>query len=284
MEHFKITPGAGLSGTALKTIALILMVLDHIYYMFSFTGAIPVWFSMLGRLSAPLFLFCLVEGFTHTHNRKKYFLKVYLISICMNGLLFFMQFGGLFQRPDGFFPANGMMTAFTLLMVMFQGMDWIGQKRWLRGFAAFLLPLVWPILANLLSMALPQLMNPIGLIAYTILPMWNSSLDASVTTMITGLLLYFFRKNRKLQVSAFALFTFLWFFVLVGHLFSAQPGFAWSQMFTTYYEWYGAFAALLMLCYNGKRGSGHQKFFYCFYPAHIYLLHAAAWGVWILLN
>ena len=47
----------GLDGTQLKTIALVLMVLDHIHYFFEFTGWVPTWFSMLGRLSAPLFLF-----------------------------------------------------------------------------------------------------------------------------------------------------------------------------------------------------------------------------------
>lgn len=45
----------GLDGTQLKTIALVLMVLDHIHYFFEFTGCIPTVFSMLGRLSAPLF-------------------------------------------------------------------------------------------------------------------------------------------------------------------------------------------------------------------------------------
>ena len=66
----------GLTSTGLKTIALVLMVLDHIHYFFGFTGWIPDWFSMLGRLSAPLFLFCVVEGFTHTRSRKKYLLQV----------------------------------------------------------------------------------------------------------------------------------------------------------------------------------------------------------------
>ena len=58
----------GLSSTGLKWIALGLMVLDHIHYMFAYTGLVPEWFSMLGRLSAPLFLFCLAEGFAHTGN------------------------------------------------------------------------------------------------------------------------------------------------------------------------------------------------------------------------
>ena len=39
----------GLDGTQLKTIALALMVLDHIHYFFEFTGCIPTVFSMLGR-------------------------------------------------------------------------------------------------------------------------------------------------------------------------------------------------------------------------------------------
>ena len=66
-----LKPSAGLTETGLKWIALVTMVLDHIHYFFGFTGAVPEWFSMAGRVSAPLFLFCLVEGFTHTHSRKK---------------------------------------------------------------------------------------------------------------------------------------------------------------------------------------------------------------------
>ena len=52
----------GLTGFDLKTIALVLMVLDHIHYFFEFTGKVPLVFTWLGRLSAPLFLFCVVEG------------------------------------------------------------------------------------------------------------------------------------------------------------------------------------------------------------------------------
>ncbi len=284
MEKTKLFLKEGLSGTALKTIALIFMILDHIHYFFAFTGYIPEWFSMLGRLSAPLFLFCMVEGFTYTHNRKRYFLKVYIISVCMNGLLFFMQFAGILRRPDGFFPMNGMMTAFALLMVMFQGIDLIKQKRWLLGLSAIVIPIVWPIVGGILSNMFPTFATPLGLLGYTILPIWNSNPDSSIITMIIGILLYVFRNNRKFQVFAFSGFTFLYFFVYLGYMLSSMPDFVWSQMFTDYYEWYGMLAGLIMLCYNGKRGSGHQKFFYVFYPAHIYLLYAISWGVYILMN
>ena len=71
-----------LTGFNLKYLALVLMVMDHIHYMFEFTGYVPIWFSWLGRIAAPLFLFCLIEGFIHTHDRKKYFKKIYFSREC----------------------------------------------------------------------------------------------------------------------------------------------------------------------------------------------------------
>ena len=81
--HMTAKRRAGLTGFDLKIIALALMVLDHIHYFFEFTGAVPLLFTQLGRLSAGLFLFSVVEGFVHTHDRKKYFLRIYLISLAM---------------------------------------------------------------------------------------------------------------------------------------------------------------------------------------------------------
>lgn len=78
----------GLSGFFLKYLGMALMVLDHIEYFFGYTGKIPLFFSMLGRVAAPLFLFCLIEGFTHTRDRRKYFLRIYLISVFMGAVQF----------------------------------------------------------------------------------------------------------------------------------------------------------------------------------------------------
>lgn len=276
----------GLTSTGLKTIALVLMVLDHIHYFFGFTGWIPDWFSMLGRLSAPLFLFCVVEGFTHTRNRKKYFLKVYALSVLMSALLILMSVFGLFVRPDGFYPMNGMMTSFAILMIVWQGIDWLGEKRYLRGLAAVILPLAWPILLSTAQGMLPALRLPLAVLGLTLVPTWGFSLDACIPVLIEGILLYMLRRNRRRQALAFIIFDFLFFFVLVYvSLLTSQPAdFHWTQMFTTYYEWYGAFAGLLMLCYNGRRGSGHKALFYTFYPAHIYVFYALSCGLYALLN
>ena len=280
-----LKPSAGLTETGLKWIALVTMVLDHIHYFFGFTGAVPEWFSMAGRVSAPLFLFCLVEGFTHTRSRKKYFAKVYVLSAAMSALLFFMAFGGILARPDGFYPGNGMMTTFAVLMVIWQGIDWLEQRRFGRGLAAVLIPLAWPILANLLSVAFPALATPLGFAAYSVLPTWGTTWDSSWPVLVMGLVLYLFRRRRKVQVAAFSVYYVLYGVVYMGLIVSSvMPDFAWWQLFTRYYEIYGILAAPLMLWYNGQRGRGHKALFYAFYPAHIYLLYALSWGLYLLLN
>ena len=280
-----LKPSAGLTETGLKWIALVTMVLDHIHYFFGFTGAVPEWFSMAGRVSAPLFLFCLVEGFTHTRSRKKYFAKVYVLSAAMSALLFLMAFGGILVRPDGFYPGNGMMTTFAVLMVIWQGIDWLEQRRFGRGLAAVLIPLAWPILANLLSVAFPALATPLGFAAYSVLPTWGTTGDSSWPVLVMGLVLYLFRRRRKVQVAAFSVYYVLYGVVYMGLIVSSvMPDFAWWQLFTRYYEIYGILAAPLMLWYNGQRGRGHKALFYAFYPAHIYLLYALSWGLYLLLN
>ena len=280
-----LTKTGGITETGLKWIALVTMVMDHIHYFFGFTGWIPEWFSMAGRLAAPLFLFCLVEGFTHTRSRKKYFAKVYILSAAMSILLFFMAFGGILVRPDGFYPTNGMMTTFVILMIVWQGMDWLGQKKILPGLAAVILPLAWPFLVVGLLAAAPSLASPLGFLCYSFLPMWGTTGDSSWPVLVMGVVLYLFRKRRGVQVAAFSIFYFLYGVVYMFYMGSAMaPDFAWWQIFTQYYEIYGILAAPLMLWYNGRRGGGHKLLFYAFYPAHIYLLYALSWGAYLLLN
>ena len=77
-----------MSTFALKITALILMFLDHTGLYFE--GA-PVWFRWLGRASYPLFLLSMVWGYHYTRNRKKYLLRLYLMSIFMTGFMYFIK-------------------------------------------------------------------------------------------------------------------------------------------------------------------------------------------------
>ena len=273
----------GLSGTALKAIALALMVLDHIHYFFEYTGLIPEWFSMLGRLAAPLFLFCAVEGFAHTHNRRKYFFRVWIIGAAMGSLLFAMAYFGVLVRPDGFYPLNGILLNFVVLMPIWQGMDWLRQRRIGRGLAAILIPILYPFalaaVVNLipaLGYPIPALGYPAAYISMSILPSWTSITDGGVIFILQGILLYALRSRRGWQMAAYAAVSLAAYIGLVGYQLTAQ-GLPLSALLTEAYQWMEIFAIPLMLCYNGQRGWGYQKLFYVFYPAHVYVLYALSW-------
>lgn len=275
------TQKRGLDGTVLKTIALALMVMDHIHYFFEFTGLVPEWFSMLGRLSAPLFLFCAVEGFAHTHDHKRYFLRMWGIGAGMGALTFLMMYVGLFRRPDGFYPLNGIFLNFVILCVVWQGIDWLRQGRIVRGLLAVLGPVVWGFAVALLA-ALPGMATTIVLLGSTVLPAWVCITDGGPLYLIGGVILYLFRDKRGIQLTAWAVWTIGMEFFAVWLAVRGQDGFVFSQMFTAYYEWYGVAAVLPMALYNGRRGAGHKALFYWFYPTHVYLLYAASWAVCVL--
>ena len=272
----------GLDGTRLKTVALVLMVLDHIHYFFEFTGWVPIWFSMLERLSAPLFLFCTVEGFAHTHDRKRYVLRIWAIGTAMAALEFFMIYAGAFRRGDGFYPQNAIFQDLVLLCVIWQGIDWLREKKIAKGAAAIAAVLCWPYMVMAFLLLFPQVQDmPIAsaVVAFLMtspLPMWTAVTDGSWGFLLGWVLLYALRGHRPVQLGVWALNALLWDLVLPFAMVHAQADFVWTQMFTDYYEWFGVAAAVLMGLYNGRRGSGHKQLFYWFYPAHIYLLYGAS--------
>ena len=276
----------GLDSTQLKTIALVLMVLDHIHYFFEFTGCIPTVFSMLGRLSAPLFLFCTVEGFAHTHDRKRYFIRIWAIGTAMAALEFFMIYAKAFRRGDGFYPQNAIFQDLMLLCTVWQGIDWLREKKLAKGIAAIAAVLCWPYVVGVFLQLFPQLQSSalFGFVVTSPLPMWMVITDGGWSFLLGGVLLYTLRGNRRVQLTAWALTVFLCDFALIFGMACRQAGFVWTQMFTDYYEWFGVAAVLLMLLYNGQRGKGHKQLFYWFYPAHVYLLYGASCLVYNVLR
>lgn len=280
----------GLTGFELKYLALVFMVMDHIHYFFEFTGKVPIWFSWLGRLAAPLYLFCLIEGFTHTHDRKKYFLKIYAIAIFM-GLIQFGFYNVLHfaVRGDGFIPANAMLSSFVVLLPVLQGIDWIRQKKLFRGISFVLIPVLLPFIFALFVYApLTNAGNGEGLfwtnlINFTVLPLHTSIQDGGTMTLIEGVILYLFGlfDNKKIRIYAYAIFELI---IGVGLVSLMMGSFSVHTLIFEAYEWMGAFSALLMLCYNGERGKGNARFFYLFYPAHIYILYGASVFVYGLIG
>ena len=69
---------AVLDGTTLKLIAMVSMVFDHVGDNFF---PEQVWMRIIGRIAMPLFAFCIAEGFIHTHDRRRYLLRMGLFAL-----------------------------------------------------------------------------------------------------------------------------------------------------------------------------------------------------------
>lgn len=107
-DHFSSPTKKGLTGSTIKLIAIIAMLIDHTAatilermimregYMLATTNDkwLSEWIDAhrllyfsymtmreIGRFGFPIFCFLLVEGFLHTHNRKKYAMRLFLFAL-----------------------------------------------------------------------------------------------------------------------------------------------------------------------------------------------------------
>ena len=99
------------TGTGLKTIAVITMLIDHVaaglilywinqqIYTDDVARVYKVYWAMryIGRMAFPLYCFMLVEGFMHTSNLKKYVLRILAIAVVSE---FPFDYGLKFMRLD----------------------------------------------------------------------------------------------------------------------------------------------------------------------------------------
>lgn len=253
------TERRGLSGFALKMIALVLMVIDHVGHFLLPQLTVLRW---LGRLSAPLFFFTVAEGYAHTRNPKKYLFKLYigyLVMIVGNKLLESLLPGA----PGGPLDNNIFGTFFfgVLYMICFDLIRSGIRRRLTRSVFAGIGLLVASFAAAELLGLLPHSMvrtvlgvlvpNPFmveGGLIFTLLPFLFYVLRGRPTALSIGYVL-------------FSVLTFPF-------------GQSADVIFFMGYQWMMVFALPLILMYNGRRGYAKQSFFYFFYPAHIWILYA----------
>ena len=201
------------------------------------------------------------------------------------GLVQFVIGVGLGRRADGFYPMNGILRDLTVACLLWQGIDWLRQRRLGRALALVGgVGVLWPAVSLALVAALPPAGQlPLYFLSWTVLPNWAFSTDGGVGFILGGVLLYALRGHRKIQVLAWAAWAFLIDMGSVSYLLRMGGGISLGQAMLLSYQWMEVFAAPLMLLYNGQRGAGHKQLFYWFYPAHVYGLYAVS-CVWILFR
>lgn len=227
-------PLGGISGSTLKLIAIITMLIDHtgavvistIYRLPAITAdpaRQALWKNIynlsrdIGRIAFPIFCFLLVEGYLHTRSAAKYAQRLLLFAL-ISEIPFDLALKG-----NWFFPAkqNVYFTLFIGLLVMI-GISRITQNGMRNLFLA-----VIPIAAGMyLALKIDTDYNYKGVFLIAIL--------------------YLMRYTRLYQCIGGAAAT------------------AW--------ELPAPLAYIPVYLYNGKRGLRLKYVFYWFYPVHLMLL------------
>jgi hypothetical protein len=255
-----------LTGSRIKLFGVILMVFDHIHQMF-YIYDVPLWFTCIGRLVAPMFLFMCAEGFHHTRSRRNYMLLLLAGFEFMNAASFLIP--RAMPNPDVVLMNNIFGT--MLLCTVYMGLtdmlrSGVSEKRPGLTALSILLMLV-PIAISaffLTLMGMPDFFTQqgAGVIVFIMQLIPNVMMvEGGPMLIATGLLFYLFREKRLIQAAVLVLVGLVSFFTAEG------------------VQWMMMFAAIPMLMYNGKRGKGSKYFFYVFYPAHIYILYAIAYFI-----
>ena len=114
-----------LTGTALRVMAMVFMLMDHLW-----ATLLPgqEWLTCVGRLAFPIFAFLTVEGYFHTRNFKKYMLRMLAFAV-ISEIPFDWMSGGSWFYP---FHQNVIWTMMLgLLAISLLERARAGKRRWL---------------------------------------------------------------------------------------------------------------------------------------------------------
>ncbi len=262
-----------MSTTALKLIALGFMLIDHVGEFFP---GMPVFLRWIGRLSAPIFFFCAMWGYHYTHDRRKHLLRLYLCGAAMgigNALL-----NALLPAA----PVPIINNIFVTILLSCFAVEIIERLRRDRkeGINLLLLFLLLQAASTFLCFWLEgRFFWSAENLAGALLPnlIYN---EGGPVWVLLGVLLYFCKENRRSLTVAYSSFCAVLFALALtgGLLISASYKAAGLSLSLCDYllhydfQWMMIFSLPFMLAYNGLRGPGLKRFFYIFYPAHIYAL------------
>ncbi|MCI8401755.1 MAG: hypothetical protein HFI38_06640 [Lachnospiraceae bacterium] len=233
---------AGLSGTQLKWIALVSMLIDHTGHMLVKPWTPLYWgMRLFGRLAFPLYAFLLVEGFCHTRNVRRYLGRLGAFALIselpfdiMNRRLEQVM-AGLSLRVLGAGEAAALLcTGQNVYFTLFLGLLALTGFVRLQNRGAWAWAVGWCVLMGALAE-------------------WLRT-DYGWAGVALVCLLYRFQK-QPLKRAAFGFGVLL---LGVGQM-----------------EMTALASFLLMGLYSGERGSDRFKLgFYLFYPVHLLVLAA----------
>ena len=234
------------TGSTLKIIAVLFMVLDHVGQIVLKNGiAMKAPYSMftdkqfsllltmidtchiLGRLAFPVFCFMIVEGFLHTHNMRRY-LKNLFVCAAVSEPVYDLAFAGEAISPR---QQNVIWCLMLGLIVL------IALRRFENNFAVLLI-----------------IISAGAFLSYI------CRLDGAYYGILLISAFYMFHEKPLMKFVSAVIVMFV-----CGLDFSAKG--IIDPYFLT-----AVSAMVLIMFYNGSRGIKMKHFFYIFYPAHLLIL------------
>lgn len=262
----------GLSANSLKLIALLAMTIDHYAWVFiPRLSPLAATMHFIGRLTAPIMCFFLVEGFIHTRSRWRYALRLgffavlsqapfslffsgklrydhlnmlYTLFICFSALWAWDTFPNYFLKLGAVFLLAWASTlgdwGIHALLFVFAFYFFRGHF----GMQAFALMLI----------TLSNTFNGLGAYALLLfLPLWKSG--KLFFRILGGLILVAFSQFILNTVVTYPLYPLRWVLIpQLGMLFSIP----------------------FLACYRGRLGYSKLNlkwFFYLYYPAHLLIIY-----------
>lgn len=256
----------GLSVTALKIIAIGAMFIDHFAAIVmsslqavygqsleSFFGfqCIIVFLRLIGRIAFPIFAYLIVNGFYHTSDKKKYFIRLAIFAFISEPFFDFGVSGTWLE-----FGHQNVFFTLALGLLAIWGYDNISRDQ-SKNFISGLFVLA------------------IGLLAETM------QTDYSFYGIMTIFIMYvFFDQFKRMSILV----------ILLNFLLYGSQLVTWTSLaknFDSPYEMglqviyclmcsaqlFSLFALWILKFYNGTKGKAFNKyFFYAFYPVHLFLL------------
>lgn len=272
------------------------MVIDHIGEYFPYS---PVWFRYLGRISAPLFIFCMVWGLDYTRSRSRYICRLYIASLIM-GLVEFTIIKFFDMPTYGRHNIFSTMFVISLAITLFQYIKENSAKK----MYAILFFVIWFSTSVLLILIFIYRSSDI---IYILLPLFGNIFfcEGGIPWVILGIILYFVKNNSTKLITGYTLYCALYalnsmmaplarlmyYFEFHGYLENTIIGpivniiyyllfqepytltpIVPHELYMGDFQWMMIGALPLMLLYNNKRGRNTKWFFYFFYPIHTILL------------
>ncbi|MDD4375179.1 MAG: TraX family protein [Clostridia bacterium] len=262
----------------LKVIAMITMLIDHIGYYFADNINTNIYYicRIIGRISMPLFLYMLVQGFFYTKNLKRYIIRVFSLALITQLLIYIVSLFDVRKSSLTVVTNLNVLFSFSLLLIVF----WLLHEK-----------NIFKNLSENWKLAIKILLLFSIIVIYVFIP-----IDYGYNGLILGVMLYFIERlkimiyiNRNNGVMSMKglLFSFIseknikYTYILAITL---------SMIYIivnngTTLSWYMLLSIMPIYLYSGEKGRKRKWtniIYYCFFPTHHIILYIAS--IMILLK